>query len=333
MSDESTRMQDIAKLVGVSTSTVSRALQKPEMVAPQTREKIRQAIDSAGYVPNQLARSLRTARRQVLLVVVPEINSSFYAQFTKGAEEVADRHGYSVLLGDVQLDTNNHERFAQFLKTKQADGVITFAGAVPFAGTATPLVQIGQTRADVSVPSIDIDNEGAMTKAAEHLLHLGHRDIAFLNGPSQAASAVARLAGYRSALQAAGIENRDELVASGFFGMEPGSRATEKLLALHNRPTAILCANDEMAIGAMHACHSHGLKIPDDISIVGFDDIQVAKYLNPPLTTTAQPVLDLGRQGTEMLIALVQGEPIKERHVILPTRFIERKSTASPALN
>ncbi len=323
-------IREVAQAAKVSVATVSRTLQMPDLVAPHTRTRVQEAIERLGYTPNAQARMLRTARTHVIVALVPDISNPFFAEVIRGIEQVAHQNGYSVLLGDTQNSRIREKAYADLLATKQADGLITLLPHVPRVALAGPLpiVNACEYVKDKSVTSVYVDNVAAAREGVEYLLTLGHRDIAFVTGPMDSPISIDRDLGYEQALQFAGLKRDRKLTAIGDFSVESGIRAIEILIAQGQRFTAVFCSNDEMAIGVIRAIKSNGLKVPEDISVMGFDDIRFARYMDPPLSTVAQPKDELGREAMNMLIEILRGTDVPARKRILPTQLIIRASTA-----
>ena len=323
-------IREVAQAAKVSVATVSRTLQMPDVVAPATRTRVQVAIDKLGYRPNAQARMLRTARTNVIVALVPDISNPFFAEVIRGIEQVAHQNGYSVLLGDTQNSRMREKAYAALLETKQADGLITLMPHIPRLEMPGPypVVNACEYVKDKSITSVYVDNETAAREATAYLLNLGHRDIAFITGPMDSPICVDRDRGYEHALQQAGIKRDRKLTAIGDFSVEAGIRAVDTLLAKKQRFTAVFCSNDEMAIGAIQALKARGLKVPQDISVIGFDDIRFSRYMDPPLTTVAQPKDELGREAMNLLIELLRGIDMPARKRILPTQLVIRGSTA-----
>jgi len=328
-------VKEVARIAGVSTATVSRAINNPEKVAEKTLKKVIAAVSDAGYSVNHLARNLRTSKTSNVVVLVPNITNPFYSEVIRGMERVAHTYGYSVLLGDTQDSEDREAVYASMLTTKRADGLITLCPRIPQLSKQmtsdellnAPIVNACECARDTVMRTVKIDNIAAAKEATEHLLNLGHRRIGLVAGPFESPLSIERLNGYSMALKTAGIAYDDTLVASGDFSIESGKTAAEKILSIENRPTAIFCSNDEMALGVMTALKSNGAKIPDDISIIGFDDIHYAQYFDPPLTTIAQPAGDLGELAMSQLCEILAGNPPQSRNAVLPHKLIEREST------
>ncbi len=304
---------DIAKHVGVSAGTVSRALSRPEKVLPATRARIEQAAAALGYVPNTVARTLKTQRSGKILVTVPDIANPFFAQILQGAEEAAQAAGYAVLLGDTQHQPDREERYAQMLRRNEADGLIVLGHRLPPTaheivkqlGVAAPVVNGCEFDPALGIPSVHIDNAAAARAVMEHLYGLGHERIAVVGGPPENPLHRQRLEGARAAGKARG-RLRSLIVVPGDFSVESGHAAATELLRRTPAPSAIFCFSDQMALGALAACRDVGIRVPDALSIVGFDDLASSRYLTPPLTTIRQPMREIGARAVNLLLAIIE---------------------------
>jgi LacI family repressor for deo operon, udp, cdd, tsx, nupC, and nupG len=323
-------IREVAGAAGTSVATVSRALQRPHVVAPETLRRVLAVIEKLGYTPNAQPKILRTARTNIVVALVPDIANPFFSEIIRGIEQVAHQHGYSVLLADTQYSRARETAYAQLVSTKQADGIITLLPHLPdvAAGRPIPLVNACEYFKDDSVTKVLVDNTTAAQEATAYLIALGHREIAFVSGPMTTAICVDRDSGHEMALVAAGLTRNPQLTVIGDFSIESGIRTVERLLADNEQVTAIFCANDEMAMGAMKAVRNQGLRVPDDVSVIGFDDIRYARYTDPPLTTVAQPKKDLGREAMTLLIEILQNPGSPPRRRVLPTQLVVRGSTA-----
>ena len=329
---------DVAKRAGVSIATVSRVVSRPDAVAPATRRKVLQAITQLGYTTNAAGKHLRTQRSDKILVMIPDISSPFYSRVLQSIEEAAQREGYSVLLADTQHDPKREERYTLMLRRRDAEGLIVLGRGLPEAAVEVSRETAGvahivsgcEVDSRVIIPRVHIDNRAAARDVIEHLYSLGHRRVGLITGPGESILSRDRLNGAtaRARIQKA---ERDLIVARGDFSIESGEQAAEQLLARADRPTAIFCFNDQMAIGAMDILRRRGLSIPDEVSVVGFDDIPFARYTVPSLTTIAQPVREIGQETVRLLLAIVRGHTQSAVSVILPHKLIVRESTAPPA--
>jgi LacI family repressor for deo operon, udp, cdd, tsx, nupC, and nupG len=323
----------VAERAGVSTATVSRAFSEPHRLQPETRARVQAAIDALGYAPNFAAKSLRTLRTGKIIVMVPDVSNPFFAEVLRGAEDAAAAAGYSVLLGDTRDDLAREEQFATMLLHKEADGLIFLGHRLPAAlaklvqnkGFAAPVVNGCDFSPTFGVSGVQIDNGRAAADAINLLFSMGHRRIALLSGPEASHLTRERLNGARTTAQLAGRGGQLKVV-HGDYTIESGQMMAADLLSADDAPTALFCFSDEMAIGALSACRERGLVCPDDISILGFDDIRYARVQDPPLTTIRQPMAAIGRETVRILLAILAGEAGRQ-WVTLPYELIARAST------
>lgn len=325
-------IREVARLAGVSVATVSRTLASPERVLPETRDKVNAAVEQTGYRPNRMAVQFRSRRTGSLVILVPAIANTFFARVISGAQQAAQASGYRLLLCDTRGQAEIEKQFAELVHAHQADGVIQLRASDPFSdcSDSPPLVNACEVIQNGRHPTISLDNRGAARAMTQHLIDLGHRRIGLIKGPKSSPLTRDRVAGYEDALLAAGIPRDPALICHGDFTLHAGFEGAGSMLALPERPTALFCENDEMAIGALKRIKQQGLRVPQDISLVGFDDIPFAAYCDPPLTTIAQPAETFGRKAVEMLIALIEKTPLPERQVVLPFELALRGSTAAP---
>ncbi|MGE5571559.1 MAG: LacI family DNA-binding transcriptional regulator [Bacteroidota bacterium] len=334
-----TTMKDIAKVLGLNESTVSRALNNHPYVRPETREKVIAAARRMNYRPNTLARSLATSRSYVVGLVISNIANLFFAEVTKGIEEVADAHGYSVILCDTGRNPAKELKYLDLLARRQVDGIIFMSGRLPADVVAAikqqkcPVVTISRDGTRHGIPTVRINNRAEAAKATRYLINLGHRRIGFISGQlDDTESGLPRLEGYRGALEESGIEYDPAIVQEGDFRLESGMRACARIMQATPRPTAIFAANDEMAIGAMKALSQLGLNVPADVAVVGFDDTAFATVVTPPLTTIAQPLRTLGTGAMETLLKLMAGQRLAEIETVLECQLVVRASCGGTRL-
>ncbi|ALZ85049.1 LacI family transcriptional regulator [Pseudomonas oryzihabitans] len=319
----------VAELAGVSVATVSRTLKNPDVVAPATRERVQAAVAAANYRPNGMAVQFRSRRTGNLVVLVPLIANSFFARVIAGIQQAAQAAGYRVLLCDTAGDERREREYAELVYARQADGVIQLRAFDPFAGQGDipPVVNACEVLAEHTWPKVRLDNRAAARCLTEHLLALGHRRIALIKGPEDSPLTLERLAGYQEALTQAGIALDPGLLHEGDFTLAAGAAAAKALLTLPERPTALFCCSDEMAIGALQILRRSGVRVPEDISLAGFDDIAFAAYTEPPLTTIAQPAEAFGQRAVAMLLEVLNGGTPAAREVVLPFELKVRGST------
>jgi LacI family transcriptional regulator, repressor for deo operon, udp, cdd, tsx, nupC, and nupG len=331
-------IRDVAAAARVSVATVSRVLSNPTVVATPTRKAVLQVIRKLGFSPNAAAKSLRTFRSRKFLVTVPDIANPFFSRIIQGIEDAALTEGYSVLLGDTHHEPGREEHYAMMLMQREADGLIFLGHRLPdslrawFRSSTTlpPVVNGCEYSEALLVPSAHIDNAAAAAQAMDHLYALGHRRIAVVTGPMVSPLSRDRLAGTQRSARAHRAEKLLQVV-NGDFSIDAGITAAARLLAQEQRPTAIFCFNDEMAIGVLDYARQRALRVPEALSVVGFDDIRFARHANPPLTTVWQPAQEIGRETVRLLIGVLNGTITKPVSVTLPHRLEIRASSAPPS--
>jgi DNA-binding LacI/PurR family transcriptional regulator len=325
-------IKDIARMANVSHSTVSRALRNSPSINPKTIEKIRRLAEKSGYRASAVARSLVTHRTRTVGIVVTTIADPFAAGVVSGIEGAANDHGFSVFLANSNADPEREVRVVRSFEERRVDGIIVTssrAGAVytpMIAQMRIPIVLLNNQHASDFGHSVMIANTQASVEATGYLIELGHRRIAYIGDRYGGQSDTERFAGYRRALDTADVMFRPELVVHGDGKPEGGMRAMAQLLALSSRPTAVFCYNDMSALGALRQLRTVGLRVPDDISLIGFDDLYIAQYTDPPLTTIRQPMRQMGRMAMETLLNLLAGAE-SVRSVKVPGELIIREST------
>ncbi|WP_404337221.1 LacI family DNA-binding transcriptional regulator [Sphingomonas sp. MMS12-HWE2-04] len=323
---------EVAAMAGVSTATVSRVLSQPERVAEQTRRRVLEVVQLIGYSPNVAARSLRTLRAAKILLTVPDISNPFFASVIRGAEEAARDAGYAVVVGDTGHDPQVEDQYAEMLSRREVDGLIFLGHRLPESleallarqGPAAPIVNGCEYSPELGVPSVHIDNAAASDDAIEHLIGLGHRAIGVITGPPISPISRDRLSGALRAAERHGLRDRLHL-RTGDYSAKSAFEETGDLLS--HDVTAIFCFSDEMALGALSAISAAGLCCPNDISVVGFDDLPLARYFQPALTTIAQPKGLIGQRAVELLVQILRGTPSAESQTTLPHALIVREST------
>lgn len=329
-------IQDVAREASVSAATVSRVLSSPERVSKITRERVLAAVSATGYTINQAARSLRLRNARTILMAAPNIGNPYYSTILDAVIRAASERGYSILVA-TRIGGDPDRWLADYLHSNRADGLLLFDGSLDTFGINArneegpnlPLVAAYDEIPDPRVNSVLIDNRAAAARATRHLIGLGHRQIGHLMSPSRNKSFHERRLGFEQAMREAGLLIRPEWMMQGDHTLATGIAAGEHLLALRERPTAMFCGNDEMAIGLIHRLRLAGLDCPRDLSVIGFDDIAVAAYSAPPLTTMRQPREDIGRFATNTLIDIIEGvipgdDPV---HVTLRAELVVREST------
>lgn len=336
-------IQDVARFSGVSTATVSRALSNPERVSESTRLRINEAVRVTGYTPNQSARSLRQNTARAILVALPDLRNPFFSTILDSIEREATRRGYGVMVANRFSGEDSGRRMRDYFLSNRVDGLLLFDGSVDLAqlmmltGDPAPVPLVVVCEEIVSAPfhTVRTDNHYAAEQATRHLIALGHRRIGHVTGPLGNVLTAERAAGFRKAMADAGLPVRQDWIFQGSFDMGAGHAAGQRFAALGDRPTAVFCANDESAIGFLSALNQHGIACPRDVSLVGFDDLDIAAHVLPPLTTMRQPREALGRIAAGALIDVIEGQRRSRlpMHMVLSSELIVRGSTSrAPAL-
>jgi LacI family transcriptional regulator len=330
---------DIARKLRVSAMTVSRALTGSKEVSEKTRQRVLRCAGDLGYHPNRWARSLVTRRSSIMGVVIPDIAHSYYAEITRGVEEVADQAGYKLLLCHSSMDPRKERAEIDTLVGARVEGLIVASEQpetspeifLSLRKMGIPFVLVDRFFPGHDLPSVRVDDMAVGRLATGYLLGLGHRRIAHIRGP-HLSPATLRYRGYLDALRKHGIRANKEWIVPGKFDIESGREAMNRLLDLKQRPTAVFAANDPMAIGAAYACRDLGLAVPGDISIVGAGNIEGAHHPNPFLTTVDWPRVELGRAAVGLLLAAIANPEHRQSRVeIFEPRLLSRQSTAPPA--
>jgi LacI family transcriptional regulator len=323
-------LEMVAQRAGVSPSTVSRILNGTAVVSDEKRAAVDEAVAKLGFVPNPVARGLAGGRTLSIGVVSQAIDSPFYGAALHGIEIELDAAGYSPLFMSGHWRADEEARCIDVLKSRRVDGLIVLTGrladsALRSVARSLPVVVTGRHLKAGNLLSMDFDNREGARQAAQHLIDLGHRRIAFIGGDPEHPDAVDRLQGHRSAIEAAGLRFDPALVLAGNFTEHSGLLAAERLLDSRTRFSAILAANDQMAFGAALGLHRRGRHVPDDVSLVGFDDVAGSLYMVPPLTTVHNPIQEIGQLAARAMLGLLAGErPMVE---VPAPRLIVREST------
>ena len=326
-------IKDVAKRAGVSPITASRVINDSGYVRESTRRRVEEAVGALGYVPNRIARSLRSKRTHTLALVVSDITNPFWTTVARGVEDVANAGGYSVILCNTDESPIKEDSYVRVLLQKQVDGFLLVPAhsdahaAALILKQSVPLVVLDRT-VPLPVDMVRSDSEGGAHDLTCHLLELGHRCIAMLTGPREVSTAADRVAGYRRALSEAGIAPDDRLSIYGTFTREGGHAMALEVLALSPCPTALFAANNFIAIGAYRALREAGLAVPGDVSLVSFDDLPPNFSLEPFLTVVAQRAYDMGQTATRQLLKrLSEGPCDSPEEILLPTDLVVRRSS------
>ena len=331
-------IKDIAKVAGVSHTTVSRALRGSRLIAEATATRIKQIADEMGYVPNSAARGLKTSRSNALGVIAPRIDDPFFSKVLDGIEDVLQVRGYSLFLASSGFSAEKDQHIIQSMAERRVDGVIICSKSIDQVQRAQlrsfgmPIVFVNEQSACKKGHSVLHDDVHGACVLAEYLVQIGHRKIAYIGNRHAGIANRDRLQGVEMALQAAGLALQTQYVVHGLTGQpDSGVEGVQKLLQVADFPTAIVCFNDMVAAGAIHALAAAGVRVPQDCSVTGFDDVALAAYLNPALTTLRQPMYELGQKSAEMVLNILQDASIVVNETVsLRGELVVRDSTAPP---
>ena len=324
---------DVARAAGVSTSTVSHVLNGTRYVSVETEHRVRQAMQELHYRPNSLARGLVRQETQTLALIVPDNVNPFFAELARGIEDHGFAAGYNVILCNSDRNTSKELAYLDMLISKRVDGIIYMTMSTqidqlqPLLDNRIPLVTFD--RDYEGIDTVLLDNEQGGYDATRHLIDLGHRHIACIGGPDAKTRSHERVRGYERAMVEAGLVVDERLIQPGAWTYESGQAAARRLLHLPVPPTAIFACNDLMAIGVISALREQGLRVPEDVSVVGFDDIPFGAYFFPPLTTLATPLMEVSQRLCQLLLDRINGQlPPQPQRSIVHGQLVVRGSTA-----
>lgn len=329
-------MKDIAERAGVSVATVSRVLNNTKPVSSELKKKVLDIVKETGYKPNALARSLIKQRTGTIGVIIPDMDNETFADLIKGIELITDRNDHVILVTNTMGEVKKELEMFNLFEEKRLDGII-FSGVSLtekhidfFEKYKIPTVLVGQTFNKLDFPSVTIDNFQASFDITEYLIELGHQNIGMIRGPLYDIQAgKERLLGYKTALRENDFPVNNDFIIEGDFTITSGYKAMEEIWSNELKPTAIFSASDKMAIGALNYCLDHGLKVPEDVSIAGFDDMELATAVRPALTTIHQDQVEKGIKTADILLDLIEKEEKESYNIQLPYSLIERDSTCA----
>jgi len=332
-------IHDVAKLAGVAPITVSRVINNSGYVSDKTREKVQAAISELGYVPNILARSLRSKRTNTIALVFTDITNPFFTIMARGVEDTASFAGFNVIICNTDESQEKEDNYILLLLQKQVDGILL----VPAGSNTksikviheqdTPLVILDRRVSSSNVDIVRGDSEGGAYQLTKYLIDLGHRRIAIISGPCNVSTAEDRLLGYKRAMEEFGL--KENIISYyGSFSQTSGNDLTRKVFSQSPQPTALFTANNLMAIGALQALQDIGLKVPEDVALVSFDDIPENLTAFPFMTVVKQPSYEMGRRATELLISRIKKDSDDDyQDIVFPVEFLERTSSGRPIKN
>lgn len=330
-------LKDIARRLGVSVTTVSRALGGYDDVAEETRQRILQATQEMGYRPHTIAQSLQRKRTNTVGFIIPtaapRVSDPFFTEILTGIGDEAAEHEFDLLVFTGAPGAQEQEAYERMVGSRRVDGLLVVRTRCRderityLVQNGFPFVAFGRSDLDLDFPYVDVDGTKGLDEATQHLIDLGHRRIAYISAPLDLMFASHRLAGYKRALERNGLPVQEKWIAVGRLTQEDGYREGSKLLDLEPAPTAIIAANDLMALGVISAAQERGLTVGRDLAVVGFDDTSLAEHSHPPLTTIHQPIYDIGKMICRMLIQLIRNENPVQRQVILEPTLVIRESS------
>lgn len=327
-------IREVAKRAGVAPITVSRVINNSGYVNEKTRTRVETAIADLGYVPNMLARSLRSRRTNTLALILTDISNPFWTTVARGVEDATSNADFNVILCNTDESEIEQDKYLHMLLQKQVDGVLlvparSTVDSIRFVqNQGTPVVVLDRRIPDAQTDVVRCDSEGGAYQLMRLLLSLGHRQIAMLSGPQGVSTSEDRTAGYRRALNEAGLDIDAAMIHYGEFSLESGYAMTQQMLARTPRPSGLFAGNNFIAIGALRALRDAGLRVPEDMALVGFDDLPADLMVDPFLTVAAQPAYEMGRQATELLLARLSGAaPATYQEIVLPTTIVVRESS------
>ncbi len=328
------RIKDVAREAGVSTATVSHVINNSRFVTEATRVRVLDAIERCNYYPNVLARSLASGRSQMLGVLVSDISNPFFPELVKSIEEAAFERGYDLLLLNTNYDAERTSDYVRRIIQRKVAGVALMTSEMDselidkLARCHVSVVFLDAGSAGECMSNLLVDYESGIDEAIRHLVSLRHTRLAYIGGPRRLRSAIKRLEAFQNSVARHLLNAPPALLFEGDFRLEGGRRAARELLAARELPTAVVVANDMMALGVMQECRARGLRIPSDLSLIGFDDIAFAELTDPPLTTVCLPRRELGRMAVEALLMTIEGKERQGVEMHIETRLVVRGSTA-----
>lgn len=326
-------MRDVAREAGVSVATVSRALSGSAVVAPEVRERVLSTAEAMNYVGSRLPANLRARSSLILSLVVGNVRNPYFPDLIAGCEDAAQRAGYALVFGDSDEDPDRESAVLKQMAVERVAGIVLAAAAGSNEGlrlaqaAEIPIVAVDRRMPNQRVDTVTVDNAAAVFAGTQHLIELGHRRIAMVSGPQHVSTAKERQAGYLRGLESAGMSADSALLAIGDFRVGTARTLVSDLLALAEPPTAIITVNNLATVGTLQALREAGLRVPRDVSVLGFDDLLAGEFMDPPLTAIAQPTYEVGRKAIELLARRISEPTAPIEDVVLKTELLVRGST------
>lgn len=325
-------IKDVAKEAGVSIATVSRVLNDVDVVNEETKKKVVEAIKKLGYRPNIVARSLKTQRTRTVGIIIPDISSQFYPEIVRGAEDVSNIYDYNIMLCNTDLDPEKEMEYLRVLKEKMVDGVLYMSNSLEpnilelIKELQLPMVLVETTSTEGDIPSVTINNEKAAHEGVNYLIHKGNKRVAYIGTHEDAVNASAlRYTGYKKAIKENNLELNEKIIYFGGLKAQDGYEGMNKILD-QEKIDSVFCASDEVAMGAINALRDRGISVPEDVDVIGFDNIYSSAIFYPKITTIAQPMYDMGSVGMRMLIKIINKQELETKNYILDHSLIKRDS-------
>ncbi|MBZ9632890.1 LacI family DNA-binding transcriptional regulator [Clostridium sp. FP1] len=326
-------IKDVAREAGVSIATVSRVLNDIDVVNEDTKKKVKDAIKKLSYRPNIVARSLKTQKSSTIGIIIPDISNQFYPEIVRGCEDVANIYNYNIMLCNADLDLDKEMEALRILKEKMIDGVIYMSNSIGqniislIKELEMPTVLVETTDEDGIFPSVSIDNVMAASDAVKYLINKGNKKIAYVGTTTEKVNALSkRYTGYKKGLREMEINLDKDLVYFGGVKARDGYAGINAILDKGMEIDSVFCASDEIAMGVINALRDRDIKVPEDVDVMGFDDIYSASIFYPKLTTVSQPMYDMGSVSMRMIIKSINNLVVDEKHFVLPYRIVERDS-------
>lgn len=324
---------DVAREAGVSMATVSRVINGNPNVKPSTRKKVLVQVERLGYRPNAVARGLASKKTTTVGVITPDISSMFFAELARGIDDIANMYKYNIILSNSDQDLNREIKLINTMLEKQVDGIVYMGGQIKeehlaqFKTSPVPIVLAASIDPTGTTSSVNIDFEAAGYEATQLLIENGHTKSAFVMGEEESTINELKYRGFLRAHEEAGLPFDEDYLYRGDFTYNSGMAAITKFIELDQKPTAIFAATDEISLGVIHGAQDRGIKVPEDVEVIGFDNTKLATMVRPTLSTVVQPMYDIGAVAMRLLTKYMKKEEVEESHVILPYQIIERNST------
>lgn len=326
-------IKDVAREAGVSIATVSRVINKVDVVNEDTKKRVQEAIDKLGYSPNIVAQSLKTQRSRSIGILVPDISSQVYPEIVRGAEDVANMYDYSIILCNSDFNLEKEKKYIKVMKEKMVDGMLYMSSSLDpeileyIHQLKMKTILVETTEDERIIPSVTIDNRNAAKDAVQVLIEKGHKRIAYIGIKKDRRNAWAkRFDGYEDAMKEAGLEMDPQLTYYGDLKAQTGYKGINAILEATDKVDAVFCGSDEIAMGVINGLRDKGIQVPEDVSVMGFNDIYEASIFYPKISTVAQPLYDMGSVSMRMLVKILKNEPNDSEHIVLPYQLVERDS-------